>query len=413
MKYANLFQKLTLFYLAIVVMFAGSGMRVAAQSAGSWPEIDSIQASAYIVADLESGDIIFSYQPDDLIYPASTTKIMTALLLIESDRLDEIMIVSEMAADLDYDMAKVGFLPGEEVVLEDVLYSLMLSSGNDAARVAAEALGGSISGFAALMTEKAGQLGMQDTVFVNPSGLHHPDHVTTATDMLKLTQYAMNNEVFRDVVMTEQYTMPTTNLHPFNAWAVMQNSNNLLRFGDLAYQSDFYRAYTGIKTGTTRAAGFCLAASARTYDDREIAVLLFGVPYYVPRATLYQYTFTLFQEAAEKLSLPAKHEGAPDGDEPDQADDHDDNDGEHTRTEPADEKPVSDETSADQNHADDSDRMTETTSDLDQNGSQRDPAGDELEAEMINGWRRAFIVLASVFTVSLALAIWIFTRMKA
>ncbi len=398
MRYMKLLKILLSLCLTSVMLVAGPGSSVLARSAGNWPDVDSIQASAFLVADLEGGDIILDYQADDIIYPASTTKMMTALLMIESDRLDETVIVSEFATDLDYDMAKVGFLPGEEVVLSDVLYSLMLSSGNDAARVAAEALGGSIPGFADMMTQRARQIGMQDTIFKNPSGLHDPDHITTASDMLLLAQYAMKNEVFRDIVMTDRYVMPNTNLHPFDAWAVLQNSNQLLRFGDLAYQSDYYQSYSGIKTGTTRAAGFCLVASAKTYDDREISVLLFGVPYYLPRATLYQYAYTLFQEAAERLSLPAEQ----DVNDPEDRNNGDDTD--QNQNETVNGEPVEDDTTTEDDQHDDSGSMTETTVDPDQKDNRQDPADNTGEAEKNSSWKIVFFVFAIIFVISLGLA---------
>ena len=271
---------------------------------GMWPDLADINASAWLVADTATGEIVISHNPDEVLFPASVTKIMTATLLIESQLLDQTVIVSEAAVDLEYDMAKVGFLAGEAVQLRDVMYGLMLASGNDAARIVAESLAGSEAGFAEMMNAKAASLGMLNTHFKNPSGLHDPEHVTTAADILILIQYALKNSVFRDLVSTRIYAMPATDLHPYNAWAMLQNTNRFLTFGENILSSPYFQTYSGIKTGTTRAAGYCLTALAQTWDGRELVLILFGVPTTGPYAQLYQNAYTLFNEAAVRLDLP-------------------------------------------------------------------------------------------------------------
>lgn len=279
----------------------------------NWPTLTDIEATAYLVADVQSESIHIQHNIDEALYPASLTKIMTALLLIESGRLEETVTVSETAVDLAYDMARTGFLLGEEVVLRDVLYALMLTSGNDAARLIAETLGGDLEGFSQRMNERADELGMQKTHFRNPSGLPDEAHVTTAADMWKLTLAAMQNETFREVVATPTYAMPATNLQPYDGWALLQSSNAFLTFGTHGQilASPYYQAYTGIKTGTTRAAGYCLAASALSWEEQDVVVLIFGVPREWPRALLYQYSHVLFEEGAKKMSLATQPTKAP------------------------------------------------------------------------------------------------------
>lgn len=270
----------------------------------NWPPLSELSAGAWLVADLNSGDILLSHEMDTVIYPASTTKIMTALLLLESANLEDAVTVSDYATTLDYDMAKTGFIAGETVVLHDVLYAMMLSSGNDAARIAAEAVAGTEPQFAEKMNARAAQLGMSSSQFKNASGLSDENHRTTASDMFRLVQTAMAHPTFREVVGTRLYSMPPTDKHPWDGWAMMQNSNQFMTYGETALSSPYFRSYTGIKTGTTRASGYCLVLSAESWDDRELVLLLFGVSVDEPRAVLYQTASALLNEAARAASLP-------------------------------------------------------------------------------------------------------------
>lgn len=303
--------------LLLAVLLAGSLLAGPAASTPhsetdlNWPPMSELKAGAWLAADLNSGDVLLSHEMDTLIFPASTTKIMTALLLLESGRMDESVIVSEYATTLDYDMAKTGFIAGETVMLHDVFYAMMLSSGNDAARIAAEAVAGTEAQFAELMNAKAAELGMASSHFMNASGLSDDNHKTTASDMFRLVQAAMEYEAFRDVVGTRLFSMPPTDLHPWDGWAMMQNSNQFMTYGETALSSPYYRSFTGIKTGTTRASGYCLVLSAESWDDREIILLLFGVSVDEPRAVLYQTASTLLNEAASVASLPLEPAAQP------------------------------------------------------------------------------------------------------
>ena len=138
-------------------------------------------------------------------YPASTTKILTCIVALEQGDPDEWVTVSKRACDLSERNSKMGLKPKEQYKLIDLLYGLMLPSGNDAAIAIAEHLGGSISNFAALMNEKAAQLGMEHSHFVNPHGLHNAEHYTTARDMAILSAYAMQNPEFSEIVGTVEH----------------------------------------------------------------------------------------------------------------------------------------------------------------------------------------------------------------
>ncbi len=208
-------------------------------------------------------------------YPASTTKIMTCIIALEKCEPDELVTVSKRACNLSERNSKMGLRAGEEFRLIDLLYGLMLPSGNDAAIAVAEHIGGSIKGFADLMNEKAKLLGMDGTHYVNPHGLHNAEHYTTARDMAVLAAYAMENETFRAIVCTTELTVKSS----AGRELTLQSSNRLLR--DVKVSS--YKPYSclypdaiGIKTGDTHLAGKCLVAAAKRGDTTYIAVLLNG-----------------------------------------------------------------------------------------------------------------------------------------
>jgi D-alanyl-D-alanine carboxypeptidase len=279
----------------LVTLLAPSAVHA---SAGQWPALQDIKGKAWLVIDRETGKVIIEHEADQIIYPASTTKIMTAIIAIESGRLGDTVTVSETAVKLPSGASRAGFLAGEQVVLEDVLYGMMLASGNEAANILAEAIAGSMDAFADKMNAKAEDLGLANSHFVNACGLHDPAHTTTARDMAHLAAYAMQNPKFRELVATRSYSLPATNLHPFNGWSVFSNSNRLVQFGDLHFKSDLLAGYEGIKTGTTGDAGNCLVAAATSVNGQKLVSVLFGVSSDTAEGNMYTYTRTLLEEAA-------------------------------------------------------------------------------------------------------------------
>ncbi len=208
-------------------------------------------------------------------YPASTTKIMTCIIALEQCDPDEIVTVSKRAVNLSEKNSKMGIQQGETWRMIDLLYGLMLPSGNDAAIAIAEHIGGSIDGFAELMNRKADSLGMHDTHYKNPHGLHNGDHYTTARDLAKIAAYAMENETFREIVSTPEYTVHSLEGRKI----VLRSANRLLRDATAeTYQpySCLYENAIGIKTGSTHLAGKCLVAAARKNDTTYLLVLLHG-----------------------------------------------------------------------------------------------------------------------------------------
>ncbi|MDQ0340716.1 D-alanyl-D-alanine carboxypeptidase (penicillin-binding protein 5/6) [Caldalkalibacillus uzonensis] len=237
-------------------------------------------AEGIVLMDAKTGQVLYSKNAEQPFYPASITKIMTAILALESGRLDEMVVTSELARHAIGN--RIYLAEGEEKPLIDLVYGIMLNSGNDAAIAIAEHLGGSVEGFAEMMNAKAKEIGALETHFVNPHGLHDDDHYTTAMDMAKIAQYALQNPLFREIVTTK--TMP---------WFGEEWHSNLVNTNRLLWD---YEGTTGIKTGYTSAAGQTFVASAERDGTELIVVLL--------KATHRQ---NLWQEAAALLDYGFEH----------------------------------------------------------------------------------------------------------
>ncbi|MEH7345365.1 D-alanyl-D-alanine carboxypeptidase family protein [Bacillus sp. JJ1532] len=221
----------------------------------------SVSARSAIVMEQGSGRILFEKDAFTPRRIASITKIMTAILAIESGKMDEMVKVSEKAVRAEG--SSIYLIPGEKIKLEDLVYGLMLRSGNDAAVAIAEHIGGSLDGFVFLMNQKAKEIGMENTHFENPHGLDdHENHFSTAYDMALLTRYAMNNKEYGKISGTKVYKTP----HPNEGWdRKWTNKNRLL--------SD-YEYSTGGKTGFTKRAKRTLVTTASKGGLDLIAVTL-------------------------------------------------------------------------------------------------------------------------------------------
>ena len=234
--------------------------------------IPTSSCNSYMLADATSGDILFANKPDESIYPASITKIMTALVLLENvDDLSKTVTVGAELDSLASDSSVMGLSKGEIISYEDLLYGLMLPSGGDAAVTIAVNIGGSIEGFADMMNNRAEQIGMTGTHFVNPHGLHDDNHYSTASDIAKLTAVALNNSIFCTVVASSSHTTQATNKHPDGL--SFSNTNKLV--SEKSSNADyFYQNAIGVKTGYTDAAKGCLVAAAQKDGQTYIAVIL-------------------------------------------------------------------------------------------------------------------------------------------
>ena len=211
-----------------------------------------------IVYERKSSRVIFGKQENKRVAMASTTKIMTAIIVIENANLDDEVVVSSKAGEIGG--SRLGLKKGDRISVRNLLYGLMLCSGNDAAIALAEKVGGSIKEFADKMNKKAEELKLQNTHFVTPHGLDDPEHYTTAYELAVLTNYAMNNEIFSKIVATKNYTV-SINGYSKN----IKNTNELLGYLD---------GVKGVKTGFTNNAGRCLVTCVKRGDFEIITVVL-------------------------------------------------------------------------------------------------------------------------------------------
>lgn len=230
----------------------------------------SVNAKASIIVEDNSGKIIYEENSHIQNYPASVTKILTAILTLENCELTDIVTVSKTAiSNIPSGYVIAPLFVGEQISVEDLLYALMLKSANDAAYVLAEHVGGSVEGFSDMMNKKAEELGCENSNFVNPNGIHNSNHYTTAYDMYLIAKYAMKNEVFVKIVSTYQHTLPATNKYSKKD-RIMKNTNNFINPNSKYYDENV----KGIKTGTTLQAGNCLITSISKNGFDVITVVL-------------------------------------------------------------------------------------------------------------------------------------------
>ena len=232
----------------------------------------SVAAKAALLIDLNTGRAVYEQDADERVYPASLTKIMTCLLALENGNLSDVVTVSASALDdLDADSSVAGLQVGEQMTLENLLYCMMVVSGNDACNVIAEQIAGSITDFVRMMNQRAYELGCLNTHFSNPHGLHDENHYTTARDLSIITQAALKSENFRQIVDTYEYQLPDDN--------VRQNIPKLKTTNMLIYRSMsnslYYSRAHGIKTGYTSQAGRCVISEA-TGDGLDLLGIVCG-----------------------------------------------------------------------------------------------------------------------------------------
>ncbi len=251
-----------------------------AAEAGSIVSPD-IPATAALLLDPATGDVLYEKNADLRLPMASTTKIMTAVVALENASLQESITVSDYAVATGESSAWLE--KGEALTVEQLLYALLVQSANDAAVTLAEGVAGSEDSFVQMMNDKAGELGLENSHFANPHGLDEEGHYTCARDLAELAAYAMNNQVFREIVKSSGYELPWPG-HPNPR--VFANHNKLL---------NMYPYATGIKTGYTNKAGKCLVASAQK-QGRELvsAILNGGESYWDQTIRLMDYGFDDF-----------------------------------------------------------------------------------------------------------------------
>ncbi|MFC0559805.1 D-alanyl-D-alanine carboxypeptidase family protein [Halalkalibacter alkalisediminis] len=239
----------------------------------------SVSAQAAVLIEQESGRILYGKNEKTPLRIASITKIMTAILAIESEKMDEMVKVSTRAEGTEG--SSIYLRAGEKIKLEDLVYGLMLRSGNDSAVAIAEHVGGSLEGFVYLMNEKAKEIGMVNTMFQNPHGLDdHEDHYSSAYDMALLTQYAMDSELYREISSTKSYRVDGEQIR------VWRNKNRLL--------TELYKYSTGGKTGYTKRAKRTLVSTAEKEGTDLIAVTLNAPSDWHDHMNLFNWAFDTF-----------------------------------------------------------------------------------------------------------------------
>ncbi|MCC5464378.1 D-alanyl-D-alanine carboxypeptidase family protein [Pelosinus baikalensis] len=238
----------------------------------------NVTAKSAIVMDAATGKVIYSKAAKERRYPASTTKMMSLIVALEHGNLDDVITASPNAASTEG--STLWLTQGEQMTMTDLLYGIMLISGNDATVAVAEHVSGSVQKFAELMTEKAHAIGARDTNFTNSSGLPDPNHYTTAHDLARIAAYGYKNPLFTQIVSTEHKILPPTVKGDIRD---LYNENKMLWF---------YEGGNGVKTGYTDAAGRCLVSGAKRDNIQLIAVVLDSETMWDDSKTLLDFAFS-------------------------------------------------------------------------------------------------------------------------
>ena len=277
---------------ACAAVFASLLLAVPASASGA--EGFSVDARHALLMDAEHDEVLYEQDADARAYPASITKVMTALLVLEAvDRgelsLDQVITASSTSdADLTPDGSTQNIQPGEQLTVHQLLQCLLIASANEAANILAETVAGDLESFVALMNQRAAELGCTGTHFANAHGLHNDNHYTTAHDIYRFVRAAMEYDAFREIVSTADCYIDATNLSEQRHFF---NTNGLL--SSLRYTGYVYSGAIGVKTGNTDEAGLCLAAV-----PLRRAIL-------DPLLPLEEVTVTLSKEAESVMVRPA------------------------------------------------------------------------------------------------------------
>lgn len=288
---------------ALITLCVILSVSVTAPGAISFSNDVDVKSQSVLLVSMDSGQTVFEKDPDSKRYPASTTKIMTYIVAVENikdlenTRVEVKKSIIDQLNNTGSSMANLGDHVGEKVKVIDLLYSMMVPSGNDAALTLADYVGdGDISKFVDMMNEKAKALGCENTHFMNPDGLHNPEHYTTARDLYKISTYALTLPYFQEISNAAEYKCEGDDSY-------LVTTNYLI---DEARGGEYYYTYAkGIKTGTTDEAGRCLVTTA-TADGYSYMAILLGAPYKEGEMEEY-YTFTdaadLFRWALVDLEM--------------------------------------------------------------------------------------------------------------
>ncbi|MGE5472938.1 MAG: D-alanyl-D-alanine carboxypeptidase family protein [Ignavibacteriales bacterium] len=292
-------RKFIIFFTVFLILFSAY-----VHAEETLPVVDS---PSIILIDSKTGQILYEKNSNQKLYPASITKVMTALITLEKCKLDDKVIASKNAVfSIEPGSSTASFQPDEVLTVEQLLYALLLNSANEAANILAEHISGSAENFANLMNARANELGAINTHFVTPNGLHNDNHYTTAHDMSLIARQAMTIPKFREIVSTVKYNMPPTNKYP-KTDKFFLNSNKLINQSN----ENYYEYATGVKTGYTVKAGHTLIASASKNGIELITVSMNSkvgsgkLQNYTDSIKLFDYAFKNYKitEAVKKGGL--------------------------------------------------------------------------------------------------------------
>lgn len=266
-------------------------MTVETNEISGWPDGPMIGAESAILMDVDTGIVLYEKNVQEQLYPASTTKLLTALLVIENSTMDEIVTFSHDAIfNIERNSSHIGIDVGEQLTIEQCLYGLLLGSANEVAYALAEHIGGDLDSFIDLMNARAAQLGCTNTHFANANGLPQTDHYTSAYDLALIARECYKNETLSKISGTTHYTIPSTNIQPEER--PLDNHHQML--------SGFQYAYDGIvggKTGYTDEARQTLVTCAQRNGLRLICVIMKeeSPNQFLDTAELFDYGFNHFQ----------------------------------------------------------------------------------------------------------------------
>lgn len=254
-----------------------------------------ITAKSALLVSLDTDEVLFEKNADQKVYPASITKIMTTLLILESDKYDpnaKIAMTEEALDLISGTGSSVSLLKaGEEITQLDLVYMVLMSSYGDCALLGAIYYGGSVENFVSMMNSRATELGLDGTHYENPIGLHHEENYTTARDTYLLTKTALENDTFKEVCESTRHTVKTS----MSGDRVL-STTNFLQDNTTNY---YYQYAKGVKTGYTDEAGRCLVSTA-SYNGYNYACIVFGCPanekkHFTESANLYRWAFNNFE----------------------------------------------------------------------------------------------------------------------
>lgn len=268
-----------------------------------------IDAQAYILMDAKTGSVLYEYQPDLRLRPASTTKIMTALIALKKGELSQIMTASnEAVSDIGQGGMNIGIMPGEQMTLDDLLHAFLIVSASEAANTVSENIYPTKAEFIAEMNRLASEIGCKNTTFTNPCGIDEyekdANHFSTARDLALIAKECMKFQEFKDIVSKKQLDMLSpTNKH--EKWNILNNTNKILgksfSYGPDTGDDRNQFTITGMKTGSTMRAGANFISSAVNKDGLELISVVLGVNN-APNRTVFDFTETLMRAGYENYS---------------------------------------------------------------------------------------------------------------